>query len=110
MAGTSVGLETVTFARNRDDNDEARFGGRSATGVLLSAPPLNAANDNDRSLQLLAIPECSDSVTSVQSQARSPFGTVVLIIACLATVLLMAAGWVYIVSMTLLDSVKWVLS
>jgi hypothetical protein len=100
----------VTTVHDQRDHDEGRrLIRRRQDLVLSSAPSLNAANDNEQTLHFAASPEGSDSVTSVQSQSRSSFGTIVLIIASLATASMMTMGWIYIISMTLLDGLKWVL-
>ena len=99
----------MTSARDqRNDGEGPRLKRLRQDPVLLSAPPLNAANDNDSGLRLVA--DEGDTVTSFQLSGRAPLGATALIVICVATGLLMAAGWLLVISMTLLDSIKWALS
>lgn len=77
--------------------------GNSAKAVLLSAPVLNAANDNQHGAQLTAAREGEDSVTCIKSESRRSWGLAIL--ACAAAALVCAAGWLYVVSAALLDNV-----
>ena len=101
----------MTFAREeRDVDDGRRLLGRSlAPSLLLCSPPLNAANDNESTPHL--VPDSGDcvSVASVESQVRTSFGTAVLITISVATISIIAMGWIYIVSATLLDTLRWAL-
>ena len=81
----------------------AKLMGNSAEAVLLSAPVLNAANDNQHGAQLTAPREGEDSVTSIKPEPRLSWGPAIL--ACAAAALVCAAGWLYVVSAALLDNV-----
>lgn len=99
----------MTSARDQRDDDEGRRLVRLRQDpVLLSAPPLNAANDNERDLRLVA--ENCDSVMSVRLEGRTSFGTAVLIVVCVAMASMMAAGWIFTIALTLLNSINWGLS
>jgi hypothetical protein len=74
------------------------------------APVINAANDNEQCPRFVAIVETSDLVASVQPTSRGSLGTATLAVVCVATASIIAAGWILVVSMTLLDSIKWFLS
>jgi hypothetical protein len=76
--------------------------------VLLSAPPLNAANDNDCSLRVSA--ENCESVTSDHAQEAAPSGNAFLTIFCVATASLVIVGWIFVISLALFDGIHWALS
>ena len=101
----------MTFAREERDVDGGRrlLGRSLAPSLLLCAPPLNAANDNESTPYLVPDSEDCASVASVESPVRASFGTAVLITISVATILIMAMGWIYIVSATLLDTLRWAL-
>jgi hypothetical protein len=97
----------VTSVRDqRDDFDEEALRLRRDR-VWLSAPPLNAANDNERDLRF-GLEDWGSIVTSESSVRASSRGSV-LVAVCAATAAI-AMGWMFIISLTLLDSVNSVLS
>jgi hypothetical protein len=86
--------------RQRDQSGPLMGIGEEA--VLLSAPVLNAANDNQQGVQLTAVREGEDSITCMQPDSgRSRGGLAILV--CAAAAVACVAGWLYVVSVALLD-------
>jgi hypothetical protein len=75
--------------------------------VLLSAPPLNAANDNERDLRLVS--EEWVSIAAPPSSPRASSGRIALVTATAAIAATIAVGWLFVVALTLFDSLHWVL-
>jgi hypothetical protein len=96
----------VTSAR-RDDVDEKLLR-RRADPVSSLVPPLNAANDNERDVRLAS--EDWGSITTAQSSTRTSSEKIVLAAVCTVTVAILALGWIFVISLTLLDGVNWALS
>jgi hypothetical protein len=71
---------------------------------LLPAPVLNAANDNQQSVRLSAVSEREDSVTCIRPESRRSRGGLAILV-CAAAALVCVAGWLYVVSVALLDNV-----
>ena len=71
--------------------------------VLVSAPVLNAANDNQQGTQLTAVREGEDSVTCIQPESRRSSGGLAIIVFA-AAALGCVAGWLYVLSMALVDN------
>lgn len=71
--------------------------------VLVSAPVLNAANDNQHGAQLTAVREGEDSVACIQPDFRGSSGGLAVAVFA-AAALGCVAGWLYVVAMALLDN------
>lgn len=100
----------MTFAHlQRGDGEGRQVLGQRQVLLLKPALPLNAANDNEQNLRLANTMDGFDLVTSAQSKATSSFGTMALIIIAVS-VLVAAVAWIVIISATLLDGARWVLS
>ena len=81
-----------------------RLMGIGQEAVSISAPVLNAANDNQQGAQLTAVRDGEDSVTFIRPESRRSWGGLA-ILACVAAALVCAAGWLYVVWMALRDNV-----
>jgi ferric-dicitrate binding protein FerR (iron transport regulator) len=101
LTGTGWGM-SARDERQRDLSGPLMGIGAEAT--LLSAPILNAANDNQQGTQLTAVHEREDSVTCIRPERRRLWGGLAILV-CAAAALACAAGWLYIVSVALLDNV-----
>ena len=81
-----------------------RLMGIGQEAVSISAPVLNAANDNQQGAQLRAVREGEDSVTCIRPESFRSWGGLA-ILAYVAAALVCAAGWLYVVWMALRDNV-----
>ena len=98
---------TIAHDQRGNDNKRQLICGEVTSILLPPAPPLDAANDNRADIQLVYVAEDCDSVTSVQSRPQSSVATIIQILVCAVMILIIAAGWLYITSVTLLDVLKW---
>src|ERR1700761_4428949 len=75
--------------------------------VCLLAPPLNAANDNEREVRLVS--ENWGLVTAIQLRARVSSKSLGVVSLGIAIVVTLALGWIWLIALTLLDNVSWAL-
>jgi len=102
-AGTNRNGKKMAARERRERDLGGALMGIGEPSVLVSAPVLNAANDNQRSTQLTAVREGEDSVTCIQPESgRSSGGLAIAVLA--AASLGCVAGWLYVLSMALVDN------
>ena len=87
---------------------DAKLVRRRIDPVWLSTPPLNFANDNERDGRLVT--DDWGSNTSDRLSVRRPLERFGLVAVFVTTVAILTFGWMFVISLTLVDNVRWALS